>query len=654
MNKICIFAGTKEGRDLTDYLTDCKCSVTVCVATEYGKILLENKNANVIAQRMDINDMCQLFSREKFNIVVDATHPYAQLVTDNIISACSKTNTEYLRINREEKALSGFADIDAAIEYLNTTQGNILVTTGSKELYKFTAIDGYKERIFPRVLATERSIEQCRTHGFSTSHIIAMQGPFSHGLNVEMIKAFNIKYLVTKNSGETGGFEEKLSASKQTGVQCVVIDRPKQAQGVCYLQALKHITEKLNIRPLRKVFIVGIGTGDKDHMTVEAEKVVKNCQMIIGAKRLTDSCADYQKPTFNCISPQQIVQVIEENNQYNNICVVMSGDIGFYSGAKKLYNLLHGYEVLTVCGISSLVYFAAKLKLPWQDIQLCSLHGRNGNIIDSVKNNYRVFALVGGETGIQEVVKKLVHYNLGDTKLYIGENLSYQDEKITIARASELENTDFGSLTELIIENPNYMSKRQFGIPDEDFIRIEKIPMTKSEIRAVSLSKMQLCDNSVVYDIGAGTGSVSIEAAIHAYNGKVYAIEKNSLATQAIEQNKIKFMADNIEIIKGIAPQSLNELEKPTHAFIGGSSGNMEDIFACLFEKNEDIRIIINAIALETLAQVLSAVEKFKLKEVEIVQVNISKSKKVANYNMMTGQNPIYIITCQKGKTDNA
>ncbi|MEG1801609.1 MAG: precorrin-6Y C5,15-methyltransferase (decarboxylating) subunit CbiT, partial [Oscillospiraceae bacterium] len=127
----------------------------------------------------------------------------------------------------------------------------------------------------------------------------------------------------------------------------------------------------------------------------------------------------------------------------------------------------------------------------------------------------------------------------------------------------------------------------------EEFARLDKIPMTKAEVRAVSLSKLQLSTNAVVYDIGAGTGSISVECALGAYEGRVYAIEKNEEAAKTIVANKYKFKLQNIELVQGCAPEVMDGLVIPTHAFIGGSSGNLSDIFKALLHKNPNVRIVL-------------------------------------------------------------
>ena len=173
--------------------------------------------------------------------------------------------------------------------------------------------------------------------------------------------------------------------------------------------------------------------------------------------------------------------------------------------------------------------------------------------------------------------------------------------------------------------------------------------MTKEEIRCVSLAKLGLEEDSVCYDVGAGTGSVSVEMALRCIHGTVFAIEKKPLAVSLLEENKKKFAVDNLKIIEGEAPEAMEALEMPTHAFIVGSSGNMKAILQMLLEKNPNIKIVINCIALETVAETMKALKELPFTDVEVVQMNVSRAKAVGPYHLMMGENPITIFSC-KGK----
>lgn len=197
--------------------------------------------------------------------------------------------------------------------------------------------------------------------------------------------------------------------------------------------------------------------------------------------------------------------------------------------------------------------------------------------------------------------------------LHVGTDLSYPEEQIVTGTPFELAKMEFAPLAVLLFENPNPEPEFTAGMADEVFLR-DKVPMTKREVRNASLSHLQLSSNSVVYDIGSGTGSVSIEMALRAAQGKVYAIEKNPAAVALLQENKKKFAVDHLEIIEGTAPEALEALPVPTHAFIGGSAGNLKEILELLLRKNPNIRVVLNTVTVETLAEAASCFKNLRLK----------------------------------------
>ena len=654
---ILIFAGTTEGRNLAQYLGRCQIFCHVCVATEYGEALIEESEyLKVHTGRLMADEMAQFIQKEQIDFVVDATHPYAVAVSENIVWACREKNVFYQRLLRSSISIDEkedniiFADsVEEAAEFLKTTSGNILVTTGSKELSKFTVIEDYQERIYARVLSTPEVVKACVQMGITGNHLICMQGPFSKEMNVAMMHQVNAAYLVTKESGKAGGFEEKIHAAKEAGVKIVLIGRPKQEEGLPLEQVKKMILEKEGKKARHQICFVGIGMGDRNNITLEALEAVKAADVLIGAKRMLETFSYLNLPSFCEYRAETIAGYIENHPEYEKVAILLSGDPGFYSGAKKLLGYLKGQTICTYPGISSVVAFCAKLKTSWDDVKLLSLHGRGQNIIYSLREYGKVFALIGKKDGIAEVCKKLLEYGMEDTKISVGESLSYPKERIVSGSPKELAEMEFAPLSVILLERKKEDLTVTHGIADEEFLR-DKEPMTKEEIRSISLSKLRLKKDSIVYDIGAGTGSVSIEMALQANEGSVYAIEKKKEAVDLILKNKRKFAAENLEVIEGLAPEALFPLPAPTHAFIGGSSGNMREILKILLEKNKNIRVVVNAIAAETIAETVNCLKELPFVEEEIAEVCIGKSKKAGSYHMMMGLNPVFIFSFTGGE----
>lgn len=656
--KICVFAGTTEGRELIEFLSGQEqVSITACVATGYGKELLAPAgNLTISARRLDEGKMEQLVRESGFDLVIDATHPYADIVTENIVKACSAAQTEYLRLLRENSFAPEDAvvmpDAESAADFLKDTEGNILLTTGSKDLSLYAKINGFSERVYARVLPMEHSLELCRKAGLPSAHIFAMQGPFSAEMNIALLRAAAAKYLVTKDGGSSGGFEEKAIAARETGAVLVIIGRPPQGKGLNLSDTIDLLCRRFGLERKQQVDIVGIGPGSFSAVTEEARKTIEKADCVIGAERMIKAAARPGQAVFCAIAPKKIQDYIAGHREYRRFAAVMSGDTGFFSGAKKLIPLLDSYEVHVIPGISSLSYLCARLGTSYEDVVPVSLHGRSHNIVPDVRANPRVFALVGGEDGISRLCQTLTDAGLGSVQVSVGENLSYPDEKITVGTAAELTGKKFSALSAALIENHSPAAIVTHGLPDGLFQRSgaeTPVPMTKSEVRSVCLSKLRLTEDAVVWDIGAGTGSVSIEAALQARRGQVYAIEYKENALALLEENRSKFGVENLTVISGKAPEICRELPAPTHAFIGGSSGGMREIIALLLEKNPHVYIVATAITLETIGELTGCLKEFPFTETEVVSLTAARDKPAGRYRLMMGQNPVYIFTMQAG-----
>lgn len=650
MYKAIVFAGTTEGYALCEFLAENRVSVYACAATEYGGSLLqENEFLHVSAGRLKTEDMEELFRKENPKIVLDATHPYAAEVTKNIRTACESAGVLYQRILRPEGEKNSEAiyveSTEEAAAFLSGTEGNIFLTTGSKELAKFTGIPDYKERLFARVLSIPSVIRSCAELGIEGKHLIGMQGPFSAEINEAMLRQFQCSYLVTKDTGLAGGFPEKMEACQRCGVTPVIIGRPLKEEGLSLQDARVFLSKMFGFTLSQKISLVGIGMGAEKTLTLEGKKALNEAELLIGAKRMTEAVQKPGQMVLHEYRSEKIVEYIREHPKYRTVAIALSGDVGFYSGAKKLIDQLDG-NVEVICGISSVVYFMSKIGLSWDDAKIVSAHGRNCNLISLIRHNPKVFSILGTEDGVAVLASRLVYYGMGDVTLYVGENLSYENEKIFHDKAANLTEYRGDALSVVTACNEKATPlSAVHGISDGEFLR-GKAPMTKEEVRTVSLSKLRLSEDSVCYDVGAGTGSVSVEMALRAWMGQVYAIEKKEDALALLKENKKKFAVDNLVIIPGVAPEAMTELPAPTHAFIGGSFGNMQDIINLLLEKNPKVRIVINCITLETVTEAMNAIRDFGLEDVDIVQLAAARSKSIGRYHMMMGENPIYIISC--------
>lgn len=403
----------------------------------------------------------------------------------------------------------------------------------------------------------------------------------------------------------------------------------------------------ISMRQLQ-ITLVGIGMGAREQMTQEAQDACSQADILFGAGRILQALEWCQVPKENIYEADKINDYLDEHKQYCRPVVAFSGDTGFYSGARRFAQLYENTPEVTLTflpGITTVQAFAAKLHTTWQDIHLSSIHGRRENLINELRYNSRIFCLASQSSDICRISKLLLEYGYEKVKITVAQNLSYPDERITQGYPNQMIDYEEKGLCAFLLENEE---ERQvtYGLPDDYFIR-GKVPMTKEEVRAVSVAKLHLTPESVVYDIGAGTGSVSVECAIHLKTGEVYAIERKEEAVELIRQNARKAGTDNLHVISGTAPQILagNELPTPTHVFIGGSGRNLESILNTVYKMNPDVRIVINAVTLETQNELLTYVRKYEIMDAEIVTIQASRSELIAGYHMMKGENPVMICS---------
>lgn len=699
--KVVIFGGTSEGRMLSECLCRNKIAHTLCVATDYGEEVLEpSEYAHVLQGRLDTQQMEDLIRREQCFVVVDATHPYAVEVSQNIRKACERTKMKYLRFLRDKESVIDVRSdvlVSSATEaaaYLNGQEGAIFLTTGSKELPAFTAGVHKTERLFVRVLPSAAVVASCRELGLEGKQICAMQGPFSEEMNRALLQQTKAAWLVTKDTGITGGFPEKVRAARSLGVRLVIIRRPEES-GLDYesvLQVLEAVLEQKiednELKGTKKVGLenktaepkvvmseaessnrkkheaddtqvcaqkkhtiscIGIGMGTLDTLTHEAAETIRNADILFGAKRILESVEhmpdllrDDQERVEEYRSAQ-IAEYLSTRPNLTRIVILMSGDVGFYSGARLVQDAFPDEKIDYYCGISSVVYFASKVPTAWQDAKLLSAHGRSLNLLNCVQRYPKIIMIVSGVEDVRAICQELVDAEMTYVHVTVGTNLSYPEETVTSGTPEDFLQAETTGLHIMLLENPQANHIIVPGMSDETFVR-GKVPMTKEEIRILSVAKLQLTEDSIVYDVGAGTGSVSMECARLCTNGTVYAVERNPEGIALIRENSKKLRLSNVKAIEGLAPEALMDLPAPTHAFIGGSAGNMGEILDVLRAKNPSVRIVINTIALESISEVMQLLKE-RGYDADIVQISAAKSRVLGRYHMMTGLNPVYIIT---------
>lgn len=417
---------------------------------------------------------------------------------------------------------------------------------------------------------------------------------------------------------------------------------------------------------MRKVTIIGAGPGNPDLLSRAALDAIDIADVVIGAHRALAGI-DVPPDVVRCelVKTADIVAALTDAASWQRAVVVMTGDVGLFSGARRLVEALSGdaqVDVHVIPGISSASYLAARLARPWQNWRFASAHGVACDIVAEAERSGELFLATSGGEDPSRLSGELVQAGFGDARVTVAERLSYPEERITCATASEIAGQTFDDLNVMLIEpagsagSPAGSSASRAasfrwpyassGIPDELFIRGD-VPMTKQEVRAVALAKLRLTATDTVWDVGAGTGSVSIEAALVARAGSVWAVERNAAGVRLIRENADAFGCGNVHAVPGVAPEALAKLPVPDAVFVGGSAGELPSIVEAALEKNSQVRLCVPCVTVETLTEACALLSGSRFKGFEACQVSAARAEAVGSHHLMKAQNPVFLVSAR-------
>lgn len=406
---------------------------------------------------------------------------------------------------------------------------------------------------------------------------------------------------------------------------------------------------------MRKVTIIGAGPGNPDLLSRAALDAIDIADVVIGAHRALVGI-DVPPDVVRCelVKTADIVAALTDAASWQRAVVVMTGDVGLFSGARRLVEALSGdaqVDVRVIPGISSASYLAARLARPWQDWRFVSAHGVACDIVAEAERAGELFLVTSGGEDPSRLSGELVQAGFGNALVTVAERLSYPDERITCATASEIAGQTFDDLNVMLIEFAGGAASSRWpyassGIPDELFIRGD-VPMTKQEVRAVALAKLRLTATDTVWDVGAGTGSVSIEAALVARAGSVWAVERNAAGVRLIRENADAFGCGNVHAVPGVAPEALAKLPVPDAVFVGGSAGELPSIVEAALEKNSQVRLCVPCVTVETLTEACALLSGSRFKGFEACQVSAARAETVGSHHLMKAQNPVFLVSAR-------
>lgn len=423
--------------------------------------------------------------------------------------------------------------------------------------------------------------------------------------------------------------------------------------------------------------VIGIGPGRAEWLPPAICQVVQTCEILIGGSRALELFPDFQGSRYtlsgNLAGSIEVIRAAL--GEQKAVGVLVSGDPGFFSFLPRLKREFPGERMEVYPGLSSLQFAFARAELPWQEAAFLSVHGRDLSVLPQ-EITRPTAVLTGGENTPQRIARFYVERGCRP-QISVGNALSYSEEFWATMPAEELARETASLKNAIVILHPALEPEGQegssarlteahfqaagglrvkergtggrLGIPDEEFLR-GKVPMTKAEIRVQVLAKAQILPTDKIVDIGAGTGSISIEAAGLAPEGVVYAIEHNPEAQELILANQHKFGAANLRLLPGAAPDVFAQLPTVDVCIIGGSSGRLPEILAQV-PLHKGGRVVITAVTLETAAQGLQLLADYNYRDIDAISIQAVRWKAVKTLHMAQALNPIFIISARKGET---
>ena len=400
-----------------------------------------------------------------------------------------------------------------------------------------------------------------------------------------------------------------------------------------------------------QVTLIGLGGGTAEGLSAEARRALEQAELVLGAERLLENLPEIEHQRRIAATRAAELFAWLKAAEAESPCVVFSGDTGFYSGADALLKLLReaGIACRVLPGLSSVQLLAARLGEPWQDWTLRSAHGVDCDPVAALMTGKPAFFLTGGKHTPASLCRALTDAGLGALHAAVGENLACENERVVRSTVEACAQLDFAPLSVLLVEAAPLPCERAGGLPDAAFCRGEA-PMTKQEVRAAILAKLAVRPEDTVWDVGAGTGSVSVELALAARQGRAYAVEYRDEACALIEENRARFSAWNLRLVRGTAPEALADLPAPDAVFIGGSEGRLAGIVDAVLAKNPRARLCVSAIALETLSAALDVFNTRGL-DAEVTQLAVSRAKPGARLHLLLANNPVFLISAQREET---
>lgn len=397
-------------------------------------------------------------------------------------------------------------------------------------------------------------------------------------------------------------------------------------------------------KPIR---IIGLGVGDSQALSTEANVAIQNADVLVGGRRLLAAFETHPAQIFPIGRNLDEIIARLRSRENEDIVVLASGDPGFHGIAGTLLKHFPSDVIRIVPNVSSLQAAFARASLPWSDAVFTSAHAHAlSEIVGWAKRVPKLGILTDPDNTPALIADHLLRAGVPDCRAIVAENLGTPDASLTDTRLRALSDKSFAPLNVLLlIQDDGWRPVSQFSPRPESAYSHRRGLITKADVRSLSLARLSLSETDTVWDVGAGSGAVSIEMAEIAWRGRVYAVEHDAENLGHIRENIRRFGVLNIEVIEGTAPEALHELPPPEAVFIGGTGGKMSDILKHIQSKaHPGCRLVINLATIENLNQAIETMKSLGWSP-EVAQVSISHSQEIAGHTRLAPINPVFIVT---------
>ena len=401
---------------------------------------------------------------------------------------------------------------------------------------------------------------------------------------------------------------------------------------------------------MKTVTIIGMGLTPQD-LTAEHLKVIEEADILIGGKRLLDyfeQCSAQKKTIDKNV--KGVIDFVKKHMASRSIVVLASGDPLFFGIGARLVKALGADNVVIYPNISSVAAAFARIKEPWSNVRVISLHGRNNEsvLFKALEKENIVAVLTDPKNNPARLAQRLIEEDFINLKMCVLESLGTAAERFDWYSLDRAAGTLLSEPNLAILKRGTEDLKEKkalhLGLPDNYYHHQQGL-ITISEIRAITLSKLRLLTDHVLWDLGAGSGSISIEASLLVPSGRVFALEKNPQRIEQIEINKRRFGVKNLEIVHAVLPEGLEGLPRPDRIFIGGGGRELENIInsAVTFLKPDGL-VVVNTVLMRNLQTATEALRTLDFKT-SMVQVQISRSQPMPWGDRLEAQNPVWIVS---------